>query len=169
MFYCIFYILIGYETRLLNREDFNNDQVDAGEIGSGHSVTAIYELTPTGSANRLTEDLRYGAKTQTTDVSDETAFVRVRYKLPEEKESKLIEQPVIAHTDLNKTSDDVRFSIAVAGFGQNLKDSKFRGDWSYDDIKALAKSARGDDDNGYRGEFIGLINSAKSVKTEPRF
>ena len=163
------YRLIGYETRLLNREDFNNDQVDAGEIGSGHSVTAIYELTPTGSANRLTEDLRYGTKTQTTDVSDETAFVRVRYKLPEEKESKLIEQPVIAHTNLDNTSDDVRFSIAVAGFGQNLKDSKFRGNWSYDDIKALAKSARGDDDNGYRGEFIGLINSAKSTKTEPGF
>ena len=163
------YRLIGYETRLLNREDFNNDQVDAGEIGSGHSVTAIYELTPTGSANRLTEDLRYGTKTPTTDVSDETAFVRVRYKLPEEKESKLIEQPIIAHTNLDNTSDDVRFSIAVAGFGQNLKDSKFRGDWSYDDIKALAKSARGDDDNGYRGEFIGLINLAKSAKTEPGF
>lgn len=163
------YRLIGYETRLLNREDFNNDQVDAGEIGSGHSVTAIYELTPTGSANRLTEFLRYGAKTQTTDVSDETAFVRVRYKLPEEKESKLIEQPVIAHTDLDNTSDDVRFSIAVAGFGQKLKDSKFRGNWSYDDVKALAKSARGDDDDGYRGEFIGLINSAKSAKTEPGF
>ena len=163
------YRLIGYETRLLNREDFNNDQVDAGEIGSGHSVTAIYELTPTGSANRLIEFLRYGTKTQTTDVSDETAFVRVRYKLPEEKESKLIEQPVIAHTDLDNTSDDVRFSIAVAGFGQKLKDSKFRGNWSYDDVKALAKSARGDDDNGYRGEFIGLINSAKSAKTEPGF
>lgn len=164
------YRLIGYETRLLNREDFNNDQVDAGEIGSGHSVTAIYELTPTDSANRLTEDLRYGTKTtDNTNVSNETAFVRVRYKLPEEKESKLIEQPVIDEIALSETSDDVRFSIAVAGFGQNLKDSKFRGDWSYDDIKALAKSARGDDDNGYRGEFIGLINSAKSAKTEQGF
>ena len=164
------YRLIGYETRLLNREDFNNDQVDAGEIGSGHSVTAIYELTPTGSANRLTEDLRYGTKTtDNTNVSDETAFVRVRYKLPEEKESKLIEQPVIDEIALSETSDDVRFSIAVAGFGQNLKDSKFRGDWSYDAVKKLAKSARGDDDNGYRGEFIGLINSAKSAKTEQGF
>ena len=164
------YRLIGYETRLLNREDFNNDQVDAGEIGSGHSVTAIYELTPTDSANRLTEDLRYGTKTtDNTNVSNETAFVRVRYKLPEEKESKLIEQPVIDEIALSETSDDVRFSIAVAGFGQNLKDSKFRGDWSYDDIKELAKSARGDDDNGYRGEFIGLINSAKSAKTEQGF
>ena len=118
----------------------------------------------------MTEDLRYGTKTtDNTNVSNETAFVRVRYKLPEEKESKLIEQPVIDEIALSETSDDVRFSIAVAGFGQNLKDSKFRGDWSYDAVKKLAKSARGDDDNGYRGEFIGLINSAKSAKTEQGF
>ena len=163
------YRLIGYETRLLNREDFNNDQVDAGEIGSGHSVTAIYELTPTDSANRLTEDLRYGSAsdTVTTQQSDETAFVRVRYKLPEEKESKLIEQPVISETALDDTSDDVRFSIAVAGFGQNLKNNKYRGNWSYNDIKAFAKSARGEDDNGYRSEFIGLIDAMKTIKTEP--
>lgn len=163
------YRLIGYETRLLNREDFNNDQVDAGEIGSGHSVTAIYELTPTDSANRLTEDLRYGSAsdTVTTQQSDETAFVRVRYKLPEGKESKLIEQPVISETALDDTSDDVRFSIAVAGFGQNLKNNKYRGNWSYNDIKAFAKSARGEDDNGYRSEFIGLIDAMKTIKTEP--
>lgn len=160
------YRLVGYETRLLNREDFNNDTVDAGDIGAGHSVTAVYELTPVGSVNILVDDLRYGVKPDAAkaDATDETAFVRVRYKLPDEKTSLLIEQPVVQETKLDSTSDDVRFSIAVAGFAQNLKNSKFKGDWSIDDMKKMAKSARGDDNYGYRNEFIGLIDISKSAK-----
>ena len=157
------YRLIGYETRALNREDFNNDKVDAGEIGSGHTVTAIYELTPVGSQNQMNDDLRYSQKTEepAQPQSDEYAFVKVRYKLPNETTSLLIEQPVKETIALDKTSDDVRFSIAVAGFAQNLKDSKFKGEWSYTDIQAFAKNARGEDENGYRNEFIELIDLSK--------
>ena len=157
------YRLIGYETRALNREDFNNDKVDAGEIGSGHTVTAIYELTPVGSQNQMNDDLRYSQKTEepAQPQSNEYAFVKVRYKLPNETTSLLIEQPVKETIALDKTSDDVRFSIAVAGFAQNLKDSKFKGEWSYTDIQAFAKNARGEDENGYRNEFIELIDLSK--------
>ncbi len=157
------YRLIGYETRALNREDFNNDKVDAGEIGSGHTVTAIYELTPVDSQNQMNDDLRYSQKTEepAQPQSDEYAFVKVRYKLPNETTSLLIEQPVKETIALDKTSDDVRFSIAVTGFAQNLKDSKFKGEWSYTDIQAFAKNARGEDENGYRNEFIELIDLSK--------
>lgn len=166
------YRLIGYETRHLEREDFNNDTVDAGDISSGHTVTAIYELTPAGSSKRLVDDLRYGQKTAalaTDTPSDEVAFVRVRYKLPDEKTALLIEQSVTGETPLDATSDDVRFSIAVAGFAQNLKNSKFKGNWSNNNIKAFAKKARGDDDYGYRSEFIQLIEAAKTAKTQQGF
>lgn len=167
------YRLVGYETRQLEREDFNNDAVDAGDISSGHTVTAIYELTPAGSSNRLVEELRYGTQQAVQPANavanDEVAFVRVRYKLPDEKTSNLIEQAVKGETPLDTASDDVRFSIAVAGFGQNLKNSKFKGSWGNDDIKAFAKKARGDDDFGYRSEFIRLIDAAKSAKTEQGF
>ena len=157
------YRLIGYETRALNQEDFNNDKVDAGEIGSGHSVTAIYELTPVGSQNVMNDELRYAQNTESkTDAqSNEYAFVKIRYKLPNEKTSLLIEQPVKETVALNNTSDDVRFSIAVAGFAQNLKDSKFKGEWSYDEIISFAKEARGADEHGYRNEFIELIDLTK--------
>ena len=162
------YRLIGYETRLLNREDFNNDKVDAGEINAGHTVTAIYELTPVGSDNRLVDDLRYGKRTETEDTDKlfETAFVRVRYKLPGEDESNLIEKAVRKTVDLGETSDDVRFSIAVAGFGQKLKASKFV-DWSWNDIRRLAKSAMGEDEYEYRADFIQLVKKAETlVKNE---
>lgn len=159
------YRLIGYETRALNREDFNNDKVDAGEIGSGHTVTAIYELTPVGSQNMMNDELRYAQKTEETPKtqSDEYAFVKVRYKLPNETTSLLIEQPVKEPIAIDQTSDDVRFSIAVAGFAQNLKDSKFKGEWGYTDIQTFAKNARGEDENGYRNEFVELIDLSKVI------
>lgn len=162
------YRLIGYETRLLNREDFNNDKVDAGEINAGHTVTAIYELTPVGSDNRLVDDLRYGKNVETDDADKlaETAFVRVRYKLPGEEESNLIEKVVKKTVDLDDVSDDVRFSIAVAGFGQKLKASKFV-DWDWRSLRRFAKNAMGRDEYEYREDFIQLIKKAESlVKNE---
>ena len=121
------YRLIGYETRALNREDFNNDRVDAGEIGSGHSVTAIYEITPKGSPPRSIDDLRYGeASTENGGVAnaDEYAFVKIRYKLPAEDVSKLIETPVTKANEVSSfdaAGADQRFSVAVAAFGQKLR------------------------------------------------
>lgn len=164
------YRLIGYETRLLNREDFNNDAVDAGDIGAGHSVTALYELTPAAGAPRLVDDLRYGAKEKKKEAaSDEVAFVKVRYKLPGQSKSLLIEQAVADSVKLEKTSEEVRFSIAVAGFAQNLKQSKFKGAWANKDIKAFARKALGQDDYGYRAEFLKLIDLADIAKTERGF
>ena len=163
------YRLIGYETRLLNREDFNNDQVDAGEINAGHTVTALYEITPVGSENQLVDELRYAKPTTIApDKADETAFVRVRYKLPGEKKSNLIEQAVVETTKIEKASDDVRFSIAVAAFGQKLRGSNFV-DWTWKDIKDFAKSAIGDDEYEYRQEFISLIKKAEALIKAEKF
>ena len=122
------YRLIGYETRALNREDFNNDRVDAGEIGSGHSVTAIYEITPKGSPAKVIDDLRYGqaATDNAAGVAnaDEYAFVKIRYKLPDEDVSKLITTPVTKANEVSSfdaAGADQRFSVAVAAFGQKLR------------------------------------------------
>ena len=123
------YRLIGYETRALKREDFNNDRVDAGEIGSGHSVTAIYEITPKGSPATVVDSLRYGqASTDNGGVlnADEYAFVKIRYKAPDGDVSKLITTPVTAANEiasLDAASIDQRFSIAVAAFGQKLRNT----------------------------------------------
>ncbi|MEO5807600.1 VWA domain-containing protein [Devosia sp.] len=167
------YRLVGYETRALNREDFNNDAVDAGDIGAGHTVTAIYEITPVGAG--LVDPLRYGSKpvtdpgaaVATTDAgSQEIAFLKMRYKLPNEKVSQLIEQPVtpsVVYADAAKASDDMRFAAAVAAFGQKLKGSNY-GDMSWEAIKALAQGARGTDESGYRAEFVQLIDTAKLLK-----
>lgn len=156
------YRLIGYETRLLNREDFNNDQVDAGEINAGHTVTAIYEITPVGSENKMVDDLRYGQQVQSSadNKNNETAFVRVRYKLPGEKNSKLIQKAVIKTTPIDEVSDDIKFSIAVAGFGQKLRNSNFV-DWDLKDIQVFAQNAKGEDEFEYRDDFISLIKKAK--------
>ncbi len=166
------YRLIGYRTRILNREDFNNDKVDAGEIGSGHTVTAIYEVTPTDSQATHVDPLRYGKKTEEENVasdvaaSDELAFLKIRYKLPQEDQSTLITLPVTgeAHgTMFDKASDDVRFATAVAAFGQQLRGGKFLGGFGYDDIIELANGAKGKDEFGYRAEFVNLVRLAKSM------
>ncbi len=166
------YRLIGYETRMLNREDFNNDQVDAGEIGSGHSVTALYEIVPVDSDARLTEPLRYGTEPQELSASaqTETAFVRVRYKLPDEDESKLIETPVRSDSFLgtiDNTPGDVRFAAAVSAFAQELKGGKYTGKMGYDSILTLAQGSKGEDEFGYRSEFIQLVRSAQSAAALP--
>jgi len=163
------YRLIGYETRALRREDFNNDKVDAGDVGSGHRVTAIYEITPAGSQKKLIDDLRYGqqmAPAQTRAAS-ELGFLKLRYKLPKEAASRLISQPIIdspSVESLARAPQDVRFSIAVAAFAQLLKGAPYLGDYGYDDVIALAQSAKGDDPFGYRAEFVNLARLAKAAR-----
>lgn len=201
------YRLVGYETRHLNREDFNNDKIDAGDVGAGKAVTAIYEITPVGGP-RLMDESRYaatgakeadvrcigGAPGQRCGGNDESvvaqkvkadanfgseyAFLKIRYKLPDEDTSHLITTPVdMNHTQLlngqacpaltacesNKASDDVRFSVAVAGFGQLLKGGKYTGKLTYDDVLSAAQDAKGKDEYGYRSEFIQLVRLAKSA------
>jgi len=166
------YRLIGYETRALKREDFNNDKVDAGEIGSGHAVTAIYEIVPVGSTTRWTEPLRYETQTPaaTPDKNGEVAFVRVRYKLPGEDKSRLIETPVNADeafASFGEAPEDVRFAASVAAFGQKLKGGTYLKDFDYDAIAAIAQNAKGTDDMGYRAEFIRLVKLAATAAALP--
>ena len=159
------YRLIGYETRMLNREDFNNDRVDAGEVGSGHSVTALYEITPPDSASRLVDDLRYGSRELIQTESDELAFLRIRYKAPGEEDSRLIEQPILASavTDFDSAPADARFAAAVAGFGQLLRGDPHVEGLTYAEIEDIARSARGEDSFGYRSEFVRLTQMAESA------
>ncbi len=164
------YRLIGYETRALKREDFNNDRVDAGEIGSGHSVTAIYEITPKGSPAQLMDDLRYRQSDSSQEGSaangDEWAFVKIRYKLPEEDTSTLIETPVTAANEVasfDQAGPDQRFSVAVAAFGQKLRDTHATAGFGYDWIMEIAAGARGSDPFGYRAEFLSLVRLASAL------
>lgn len=160
------YRLIGYETRILNREDFNNDKVDAGEIGAGHSVTALYEITPVDSQARLTDPLRYGAEAD-TDGSSEFGFLKLRYKAPGADTSQLIETPITGTvTGTAEASADMRFAAAIAGFGQLLKEDKYLGDWSWGDAIALANGARGADSFGYRAEAVQLMRLAESLSAQ---
>jgi Ca-activated chloride channel homolog len=169
------YRLIGYETRALRREDFNNDKVDAGDIGSGHTVTAIYELTPVGALVTV-DGLRYApAKIATTaqppQANDESraeyGFLKLRYKLPNEAASKLVSLavgPALETRSVDTAPTDVRFSVAVAAFGQLLRGDPFTQGYGYNDVIALAQSAKGDDPFGYRAEFINLVRIAKSAR-----
>jgi len=167
------YRLIGYETRSLNRADFNNDKVDAGDIGAGHTVTAIYEITPADARQKLIDDLRYQKDSPSPETSKsfvgEYAFLKMRYKLPKEDTSKLITVPVTTKMEVASTaelSNDMRFAASVAAFGQKLRGISFLQNYSYDSILKLAASGRGSDDYGYRSEFMSLVRLAKSL-TEP--
>ena len=166
------YRLVGYETRALNREDFNNDKVDAGDIGAGHTVTALYEITPVGSGGALVDSLRYGGQgTPSTAAgsSDEIGFLKMRYKLPDEESSQLIDAPIgqdLAVSEIVQASDDARWAAAVAAFGQKLKGSNYGGEMGWDDIRTLAQGARGADENGYRAEFIQLVNAAAALSPD---
>ena len=154
------YRLIGYETRALNREDFNNDRVDAGEIGAGTAVTAIYEITPVGSPAQLSNPLRYQAETAAATTT-ELGFLKLRLKAPGASESRLIEVPI--NPDMAAVTDEVRFATAIAGFGQLLRGSPFLQDWGYGDAIALASGARGADAFGYRAEAVTLMRLAKTL------
>ena len=157
------YRLIGYETRSLKREDFNNDKVDAGDIGAGHSVTAIYEITPTGSPAQLTDQLRYGttAPESVAKPSNELGFLKLRYKAPGAETSQLIETPIVS--GMGEANGEIRFATAIAAFGELLKGSKFIADWSFDDAISLANTSQGDDPFGYRAEAIRLMRLAQSL------
>jgi Ca-activated chloride channel homolog len=160
------YRLIGYETRMLRREDFNNDRVDAGEIGAGHSVTAIYEITPVGGPT-FTEPLRYGQPRAAPTTANELAFLRIRYKLPGQDTSRLIERPITnadAVTDLARASESTRWATAVAGYGQLLRgDPYLARDFGFEQVIALAQGARGRDEFGWRAEFIQLARAAAAA------
>ncbi|HWI91197.1 MAG TPA: VWA domain-containing protein [Flavisolibacter sp.] len=158
------YRLIGYENRMLASEDFNDDQKDAGELGSGHTVTALYEVIPVGVKDEFTrsvDDLKYQSnRTVSASNSNEIMTVKLRFKKPDEDVSKLITQVV---NDDNKplasTSNNFRFSAAVAEFGLLLRNSEFKENGNYQQVFSLAKSAKGNDANGYRSEFISLVSS----------
>lgn len=158
------YRLLGYENRALKREDFSNDKVDAGEVGAGHTVTALYEIVPKGEKGWL-EPLRYGGTESAASAkSGELAMLRVRYQLPEGGKNRLIERPIALASEGN-ASDDLRFAAAVAAFSQQLKDGRYTGDFSLKDTEALARGARGDDQFGLRAEFVQLVELAQSLRT----
>ena len=160
------YRLIGYENRVMAKEDFDDDKKDAGELGAGHTVTALYEIVPASSdwEVRKAGELKY----QTSEVnenaksSNEIMTLKFRYKPPTSDKSILIEHGVINTVNkLSETTNNFRFSAAVASFGMLLRDSKFKGDASYKTVTDLANAAKGDDINGYRAEFLGLVKTAE--------
>jgi Ca-activated chloride channel homolog len=156
------YRLIGYETRALRREDFNNDRIDAGEIGAGASVTAIYEITPPGSGAALNDPLRYGPEIPEADPgAAELGFLKLRYKEPGADASVLKETPIMPATGAG--SEDARFAVAIAGMGQLLTGATYLGDWGWDDAIALALGSRGQDPFGYRIEAVNLMRMAQTL------
>lgn len=161
------YRLVGYETRLLNNEDFNDDAKDAGEIGSGHTVTAFYEIIPAGVKTALLKDvdaLKYQNKNTPKNNSAELATVKLRYKEPDGNKSKLISESISSvKKALGNASENFRFASAVAGFGQILSNSKFKGDYSFTKAFEQAKNALGQDEEGYRYEFTQLIKKAEKL------
>ncbi len=163
------YRLVGYENRLLAAEDFNNDKVDAGEIGAGHTVTALYEISLTGSDGQSTDPLRYSdseVAQMAAGADGELAYLKLRYKEPDGDTSRLLQRPLLVRDiagDINGTSATYRFAAAVAGFGQLLRDNEALGDFDYDDVLGLAAAAREDDAFGYRAEFINLVKTAQAL------
>jgi Ca-activated chloride channel family protein len=158
------YRLIGYEKRQLRREDFNNDAVDAGDIGAGANVTAIYEITPAGSDATRVDPLRYGKHDARAERSGELAFLRLRYKLPGRDASTLIERPIAA-TPAREASARLRFAASVAAFADALRGGRYLDGYDYARIAALARDARGDDPDGYRAGFVQLVNLADGLST----
>ena len=165
------YRLIGYETRLLDREDFNNDKVDAGDIGAGTSVTAIYEITPVGSDATQIDPLRYGDNdTSKAEPSGEYAYVKLRYKAPGEDSSTLLERAVTSSDRVDSVDDApqwARFATAVAGYGEMLKGGEALGTgFGWESIRNLANGAKGPDEFGYRAEFVQLTRLAETAEAQ---
>ena len=163
------YRLIGYESRLLKDEDFNNDAKDAGDMGAGHTVTAFYEVIPAGVKNEYVgkvDDLKYQKKEKMTlkpTGSDELLTVKLRYKAPDKDVSRKMELPFVDNKG-DSVSSDFRFASAVAMFGQLLRDSDFKGTADYDKVIKLAKQGVNNDERGYRREFIRLVEAAKGLE-----
>lgn len=172
------YRLIGYENRMLAKEDFNDDKKDAGELGSGHTVTALYEVIPVGVKSdflQKVDSLKYQKNTApliSSSQTEEILTVKFRYKAPDGDVSKLIEHPVLdKQVALTKTSDNFRFAAAVAQFGLLLRESEYKSTASYDNVLNLARKAKGYDEEGYRSEFVRLVESARLLakgKPEPK-
>jgi|GEM_PF-1595392 len=164
------YRLIGYENRVLAKEDFNDDKKDAGEIGAGHTVTALYEIVPSGiqvdAIAPPVDALKYRKAASLTEAakSDEVLMISLRYKAPDSDTSKLVEFPV---SDEGKTFEqadiDVRFAVAVAGFGMKLRKSPYAGNWTFSEVEKTAEAAMGDDPFGLRAEFIELVQKAAAI------
>jgi len=153
------YRLVGYENRLLNKEDFNDDTKDAGEIGSGHSVTALYEIIPADSDETVGDVDELNYQKLNIKKSNDLMTLKLRYKHPNEDTSSLIENK-IGISSFGKISDNFNLAASIAQFGMLLRDSEFKGDASYESTLALAKSAKGKDEFGYRNEYITLIEKA---------
>lgn len=166
------YRLVGYENRLLNNEDFNNDKKDAGELGSGHTVTAIYEIIPAGSDEAINsiDPLKYQSTppyVKPESISDEVMTIKFRYKEPKDATSKLMTH--IVHDKKNSfssASKNCKFSCSVAQFGMLLRDSKFKGNSNYKNIIALAKQSKGSDEDGYRAEFIKMVETSELLDSK---
>ncbi len=165
------YRLIGYENRLLQSQDFNDDKKDAGELGAGHSVTALYEIIPVGVKSDIklpaVDDLRYQQKNNVEPAaykSDELMLVKLRYKAPKGETSQLISQPLVDRgVKLENASNNLKFSAAVAAFGMVLRDSQYKGSANFEQVLSLAKQSKGTDLEGYRTEFIRLVEKSKSL------
>jgi Ca-activated chloride channel family protein len=162
------YRLIGYENRLLNDEDFNDDKKDAGEMGAGHNVTALYELIPAGSEEYIpsVDALKY-QKSDRKDNSQSSEFltIKLRYKKPDGNTSILFEKTVKGSIyEIEDASDNLKFAAAVSEFGMILRNSEFKGNATLEGASLLAKSSRGEDEDGYRAELIRLIKTAKDLR-----
>ena len=164
------YRLIGYENRMLAKEDFNDDKKDAGEMGSGHTVTALYEIIPVGVNSDFlkgVDSLKYQKNIvplSKSSYTDEIMTVKFRYKTPDGEVSKLIEHPVLdKQITIVKTSDNFRFASSVAEFGMLLRNSAFKSSSSFDNVLMLARKAKGNDEEGYRSEFVRLVESAQML------
>jgi len=158
------YRLIGYENRMLKSEDFNNDKKDAGELGSGHTVTALYEIIPVGVESEFfkIDELKYQKTTPnpSASASNEIMTIKFRYKKPNEDVSKLIVHPLVdSNTPLEKTSTNFRWAASVAAFGMRLRESEYVRNFTYDEVVQLAQQAKGEDKEGYRTEFINMVKS----------
>lgn len=160
------YRLIGYENRALANEDFNNDKVDAGDIGAGHQVTALYELTMTNAKQQSVDSLRYQAQNKSA-LSNELAHVKLRYKLPNHSKSKLISHPISTDLLNKKSSTSFNFAAAVSAFAQALKGGKYLNDYSIKDMIILAQANKGSDNFGYRSEFIQLLRTVDTLTLGP--
>jgi Ca-activated chloride channel family protein len=156
------YRLIGYENRVLRHEDFANDKVDAGDIGAGHEVTALYELTPAGAGAERLPALRYaGAQTAPASVTGEIAHLRLRYKLPQAAASRLIETPILRRDAKAQPGESMRFAAAVAAYADALRGGTRIEGWGWDDIARAARTAQGSDRWNQRAEFLQLIQAAR--------
>ena len=164
------YRLVGYESRLLKNEDFNDDKKDAGELGSGHTVTAFYEIIPAGSSEKVpgVDELKYQKTTVNTATAKtgEILTVKLRYKLPKLDVSKLLSVTLSGPvTPFESASENTRFAATVAEWGLLLRDSEFKGNSSFDQVQQIAGKATGEDREGYRREFIKLVETSKKIKT----